>query len=244
MICRGVPAAVLAVAIVGLAGCGSSSSTPTTPTPTQLTPPTQPPTIPVTGPALSGSVYEVTPQGARAVSSGNVWYSIDGGGVQIVDLDPSGRYTISALPAGSRIRLTANSPGLQQTCAVYTVFEAADSVQDITLVQSGTLDAMCEGRTLSGVVFRIVEGVMRPMKDQRVEFFSADQRGGRDVYATTNADGRFAFVGLSGGPGTLLAGDCSDAMDRKPIEIRGNTNVVDFDLTGFIQSCPWMFLPE
>jgi hypothetical protein len=41
-----------------------------------------------------------------------------------------------------------------------------------------------------------------------------------------------------------MAGDCSDAMDSKPIEIRGNTNVVDFDLTPLIQSCPWMFLPE
>ena len=189
-------------------------------------------------------MYEVTPQGLRAVSFGNVWYSVDGGRVKIVNLDPSGRYTISALPTGSRIRLTANSPSLQQTCAVYTVFEAADTVQDITLVRSGTHDAMCEGPTLSGVVFRIVEGVKRPMKDQRVGFYSADQRGGWDVYATTNADGRFEFAGLSRGPGTLLAGDCSDAMDPKPIEIRGNTNVVDFDLTAFIQSCPWIFLPE
>ena len=164
--------------------------------------------------------------------------------VKIVNLDTSGRYTISALPTGSRIRLTANSPSLQQTCAVYTVFEAADTVQDIKLVRSGTQDAMCEGPTLSGVVFRIVEGVKRPLKDQRVGFYSADQWGGWDVYATTNADGRFEFAGLSRGPGTLLAGDCSDAMDPKPIEIRGNTNVVDFDLTAFIQSCPWIFLPE
>ena len=82
------------------------------------------------------------------------------------------------------------------------------------------------------------------MKDQRVGFYSADQSGAWDVYATTNAGGRFEFAGLSRGPGTLLAGDCSDAMDPKPIEIRGNTNVVDFDLTAFVQSCPWIFLPE
>jgi hypothetical protein len=204
----------------------------------------QPPIIPVTGPTLSGSVYEVTSEGLRAVSFGNVWYSVDGGRVKIVNLDTSGRYTISALPTGSRIRLTANSPSLQQTCAVYTVFEAADTVQDIKLVRSGTHDATCEGPTLSGVVFRIVEGEKRPLKDQRVGFYSADQWGGWDVYATTNADGRFEFAGLSRGLGTLLAGDCSDAMDPKPIEIRGNANVVDFDLTAFVQSCPWMFLPQ
>ena len=111
-------------------------------------------------------------------------------------------------------------------------------------MRSGTHDAMCEGATLSGVVFRIVEGVKRPLKDQRVGFHSADQWGGWDVYATTNAEGRFEFAGLSPGPGNLLAGDCSDAMDSKPIEIRGATNLVDFDLTAFIQSCPWIFLPE
>ena len=265
---RGVlPANRPAIAALGLARCGSLSSTSNVvlrsvillivgvfafacgeqspgqgPTSPSVTP--QPPTIPVTGPTLSGRVYEVTPQGLRAVSFGNVWYSLDSGGGKTVNLDTSGRYTIAALPTGSRVRLTANSPSLQQTCAVYTVFEAADTVQDIKLVRSGSQDAMCEGPTLSGVVFRIVYGVKRPLKDQRVGFYSADQSGGWDVYATTNAEGRFEFAGLSRGMGSVLAGDCSDAMDSKPVEIRGNTNVVDFDLTAFVQSCPWIFLPE
>jgi hypothetical protein len=75
---------------------------------------------------------------------------------------------------GSRVRLTANSPSLQQTCAVYTVFEGADAVQDI-MVLSGTHDTACGGPTLSGVVFRMVEGEKRPLKDRRVGFYSADQ---------------------------------------------------------------------
>jgi hypothetical protein len=238
---------LLMVAVFACA-CGEQSpgQSPTSPSVTPQSPsvPPQPPTIPVTGPTLLGSVYEVTPQGRRAVSFGNVWYAVDGGGIKIVNLDPGGRYTISALPTGARVRLTANAPGLQQTCAVYTFFGAADTVQDITLVPSGAQDAMCEGPMLSGVVFRIVDGIKRPMKGQRVGFYSADQRGAWDVYANTNADGRFTFAGLSRGPGTLLAGDCSDAMEPKPVEIRGNTNLVDFDLTAFIQSCPWIFLPE
>ena len=230
----------------------SPGQTPTSPSATP-----QPPIAPVTGPTLSGSVYEVTPQGLRAVSFGYVAYFVDGDirNNGNVNIDTSGRYTIPALPTGSRIRLTAFSLDLQQTCAVYTVFEwaarppggaprAADTVQDIKLVRSGTHDAMCEGPTLSGVVFRIVEGVKRPMKDQLVGFRSAGHGGGWDVYATTNAEGRFEFAGLSPGAGSLLAGDCSDAMESKPIEIRGNTNVVDFDLTAFIQSCPWIFLPQ
>src|SRR5688572_16351532 len=91
------------------------------PTSPSATPqPPQPPIIPVTGPTLSGSVYEVTPQGLRAVSFGNVWYFVDGVRGTTVNLDTSGRYTISALPSGSRIRLTAHSPSLQQTCPVYT----------------------------------------------------------------------------------------------------------------------------
>ena len=64
-------------------------------------------------------------------------------------------------------------------------------------------------------------------------FYGAD-RGGWDVYATTNTDGRFEFSGLSLGAGTLLAGDCSDAMDSQPIEIRGNANV-EVDLTAFVR---------
>ena len=221
--------------------CGEQSPGPS---PTAPSATSAPPIIPVSGPILSGHVYEVTSEGLRAVSFGNVWYSVDGGTVKIVNLDTSGRYTISALSTGSRIRLTANSPSLQQTCAAYTVFEGADTVLDIKLVRSGTNDATCEGPTLSGVVFRIADGEKRPLKDQRVGFYSADQSGGWDVYATTDAGGRFEFTGLSRGSGTLLAGDCSDAMDSKPIEIRGNANVVDFDLTAFIQSCPWIFLPQ
>jgi len=86
---------------------------------------------------------------------------------------------------------------------------------------------------------------MRPLKGQPVRFYSAKMGGPWwDVYATTNAEGRFEFAGLSRGAESLLAGDCSDAMESKPIEIRGNANVVDFDLTTFIQSCPWMFLPQ
>lgn len=122
--------------------------------------------------------------------------------------------------------------------------EATDTVQDIKLVRSGGHDATCVGPMLSGVVFRFVNGEKRPLRDQRVGFYSAEQWGGWDVYATTNAEGRFEFAGLSRGPGSLLAGDCSDAMDSKPIEIRGEINVVDFDLTAFIQSCPWIFLPQ
>ena len=222
--------------------CGEQSpgQSPTSPSVTS-----QPPITPVPGgPTLSGNVYEVTPQGLRLVVEGLVWYFVDGG---IRDgranIDRSGRYTIPALPTGSRVRLTGNSPGLQQTCAIYTVFEGGDTVQDIKLVRSVTHDVPCEGPTFSGVVFRIVEGAMRPLKGQRVGFYSAN-RGAWDVYATTNAEGRFEFAGLLRGAGSLLAGDCSDAMDSKPIEIRGNTNVVDFDLTAFVQSCPWIFLPD
>jgi len=151
---------LLTAGVVAFA-CGGESPGhgPTSPsvTPQASSVPPQPPTVPLAGPTLSGNVYEVTPQGLRVVSSGNVWYSVDGGRVKIVNLDTIGRYTISALPTGSRIRLTANASSLQQTCAVYTVFEAVDAVQDIKLVRSGTHNAICEGPTLSGFVFRIVD---------------------------------------------------------------------------------------
>jgi hypothetical protein len=121
---------------------------------------------------------------------------------------------------------------------------AAESVQDIKLVRSGTLDATCDGPTLSGVVFQVVDGERRPLREQRVGFYSADQTGAWDVYGATDADGRFKFAGLSRGPGSLLVGDCSDAMDLTPVEIGGDASVVNVDLTSFIKSCPWIVLPQ
>ena len=134
-----VPRTVLMLAFGAFACAGSEQSPGPSPTSPSATP--QPPIIPVTGPTLSGSVYEVMPQSLRAVSNGNVWYFVDGGSrVRMVNIDTSGRYTIPALPTGSRIRLTAFSQDLQQTCAIYTVFEGVDAVQDIKLVRSGTHD--------------------------------------------------------------------------------------------------------
>lgn len=241
-VCRRVLTLVLGVLAFACTGQVPAHS-PTSPSATQ-----QPPANPVTGPTLSGQVYEVTAEGPRAVSQGTVWYSVDGGRVHnggrenIVNIDSSGRYTISALSTGSRIRLTAYSGAFQQTCAIYTVFGAGDTVQDIKVVPSGTLDGRCDGPMLSGVVFRVVDGERHPLKDQRVGFYSAN-RGPWDVYATTDTEGRFEFSGLQRGAGSLFAGDCSDAMDSKPIEIHGNANV-DFDLTALIQSCPWYFIPQ
>ena len=154
----------------------SVGQSPTSPSAGSSSPsaPAQPPTIPVTGPTLSGTVYEVTPQGLRALSTGSygsVQYGVDGGSrTAFAKIDTSGRYTIPGLPPGSRIRLLANAVNLQQTCAVSTVFEGSDTVQDIKLARSGTYDATCQGPTLSGVVFRVVEGERRPLKSQRVGF--------------------------------------------------------------------------
>jgi hypothetical protein len=178
-----------------LPSAASSGESPTSPSATLPSPSAtpQPPIIPVTGPTLSGTVYEVTPQGLRALSTGSygsVWYGVDGGSrTAFASIDTSGRYTIPGLPSGSRIRLLANAVNLQQTCAVSTVFEGSDTVQDIKLVRSGTYDATCQGATLSGVVFRVVEGERRPLKSQRVVFYSGN-RGQFDVFAT-QCRGRF-----------------------------------------------------
>jgi hypothetical protein len=130
-------------------------------------------------------VYELTPQGLRAVSKGTVRYFVDGlTRDAMTDISSNGRYTIPAVPAGTRIRLTAYSIELEQTCAIDTVFAGGDTLPDIKLVRLGTHDVTCGGATLSGVVFRIVDGERRPLKQQRVGFYG----GGRivfDVYATT-----------------------------------------------------------
>ena len=66
-----------------------------------------------------GAVHEVTSEGLRAVSSGTVWYSVDGGRVSdggrvnIVNIDTRGRYTISAL----RPDLESDSRPLLAACS-------------------------------------------------------------------------------------------------------------------------------
>ena len=96
------------------------------------------------------------------------------------------------------------------------------------------------GPTLSGMVFRIVEAQYVP-EGAAAELLQR-QSGAWDVYAITNAEG-------GGSNSQPLAGEQDPCWPVtavmhgfEAIEIRADTNVVDFDLTAFVQSCQWMFL--
>jgi hypothetical protein len=74
--------------------------------------------------------------------------------------------------------------------------------------------------------------------------YSSNSHDGADVYARTDAGGRYNFCGLPLGSGYVLAG-CPGALTpfpefrftRASVEIRGDT-VLDVDITSSISSCP------
>ncbi len=235
----------IALAMGGLlAACNEPLVTPaptlpSAPTPVQSPATPGPPAGPQTGHTLTGVVFEDIGTGPHAVAGGTVAYLIDAGPVSSnVSVDTNGRYTIPNLPDGSRIRVSARSNStvwVTQACGAYAVING-DTVLDVELVRPGTRPATWVAPTLSGVVFQTAEG-RRPVADTPVVYYSV-YYGTYDVNTTTDAEGRYEFCGLPLGVGQLAAGDCNEAMQRQAVEIRGDTNVLDVDLTAMIRDCP------
>jgi hypothetical protein len=235
-----------ALAVGGLLGaCNKQPITPT-PVPTAApTPAPLSPSIPQTGNTLSGVVFESTADGPRAVAGGFVDYRVDTGrGENRVSLDTNGRYTIPNLPDRSRIGVTAFGNGqLEQPCGAYA-FVHGDTVRDIELVRPRTHGLSQTAPTLSGVVFHMTAEGRRPLANTRVVYYSVYQSTPFDAYTTTDSDGRYEVCGLPLGVGQLGAGDCNDQVALFPVEIRGDTSVLDVDLTPLIRDCPGVVIPS
>jgi len=76
----------------------------------------------------------------------------------------------------------------------------------------------------------------------RVLYFSVSNST-YDVYTRTDSVGRYEVCGLPIGVGGVSAGDCNDAVEQVPVEIRGDTSVVDLDLTSLIRNCAGVVIP-
>jgi hypothetical protein len=234
-----------ALVLVGLVtACSSQPTAPApiaAPIPSSIPAPpvAPPPAIPQTGPTLSGVVFESTGDGQRPVAGGFVQYGGDNfNGWARVSVDSNGRYTIPNLPDGSRIRLTAfpGNGGLEQPCGTYASVNG-DTVRNIELVRPGAHGLSYRAPTLHGVVSYTAAEGRRPVTYTRVLYFSVPG-GGSDMYTTTDSEGRYDVCGVPLGRGFLGAGDCNDAIMQWPVEIRGDANVLDVDITSLIGECP------
>jgi hypothetical protein len=211
---------------------------------------------PPTGPAPTGFVFATTEHGRRPVAGAHIFavdlvegpYG-DYGWSELVS-DVNGRFSVPTVFAGRRVKLTAydgpgsglwNQSGFSQLCAVHPIVDE-ETTADIELVQSGLLPATYGSPTLSGVIFELSTG-RRPVAGTPV-LYSSNSHDGADVYARTDANGRYNFCRLPLGPGYVLAG-CPGAVTpfrefrftQVPVEIRGDT-VLDVDITSSISSCP------
>ena len=240
-----------ALALAGLlAACNKQPVTPT-PAPTPAPAPALPvpsPGVPLTSNTLSGVVFESSASGPRAVPGGFVGYRVDtGNGLGRVPVDSNGRYTIPNLPDRSQVRVTAfaglGNGELEQPCGAYASVNG-DTVRDIELVRPGTRSQSHAPPTLSGVVFHTTGEGRRPLTlaNMRVLYFSVS-RSTYDVYTRTDSAGRYEVCGLPLGVGNVSAGDCNDAVEQVPVEIRGDTNALDLDLTSLIRNCPGVVIP-
>jgi len=191
-------------------------------------------------------VFESSANGPRAVAGGFVGYRVDTeAGLGRVPVDTNGRYTIPNLPDKSRIRVTAfaafGNGELEQPCGAYALVNG-DTTRDIELVRPGTRVQSHAPPTLSGVVFHTTAEGRRALANMRVLYFSVSNST-FDVYTRTDSAGRYEVCGLPLGVGNVSAGDCNDAVEQVPVEIRGDTNILDIDLTSLIRKCPGVVIP-
>jgi hypothetical protein len=226
--------ALLVITMSSLAACDHANTNSEQPTS-----PSAPPAPTSSGFRLSGVVFETTPSGLRPLPGGGVFFYFESTLGGHVDVDTSGRYTISGLPAGRFVRVSWSpswkDPGLHQPCPVNATI-AGDTERDIEGVRLGSREFTYGSPTLSGVVFEETASGRRPLMGARV-LYSINRAGGIDAHTRTDANGRYQFCRVPRGAGKVGAGDCNDAiMGESPVEVNGDT-VVDIDLPSFT-TCP------
>jgi hypothetical protein len=224
---------------------GACGKTPTTPTPSSTAGLGSPAPQPnPQRPTLTGVVFETTTHGRHPVSGARVFVVdlMEGPywdyGWSELSSDANGRFS-AIVYQGRPVKVTAysgtgdglwNQSGLFQVCAVHPTVNA-DATVDIELTASGIRPARWESPVLSGVVFETTPEGRRPAADMAV-LYSSNGHDTADVYARTDASGRYTFCGIPFGPGYVLPA-CTRGVTPPPgyrgttfsVEIRGDTSL-------------------
>jgi hypothetical protein len=204
-------AALLVIAVIGLASCNSPNAPSSAPA--QLSPAItigRGLTIPGGLYSLTGTITERTLQGNRPMSGVNVnaWVQTPTIGFAYMFAygprltDAQGRYELTNLPPGSRVRLQVFSQGYVQQCAVPEVEANLDLVMDAQLVARANVSASPDSvprslpgfRTISGVVYDVTAQGRRPAPDAFVDYEPVFDSPAAITY--TNAEGRFLLCGI------------------------------------------------
>src|SRR5687767_3709605 len=159
--------------------------------------------------SLIGVVVEATAQGSRPIPGANIfvvdliegpygdfpWYELTS--------DMNGRFTLAPAIPGRAVKITAYEPpgfglwnqsGLFQVRAVHPTVGRETTVE-IELVRVGGQPRTFDSPVLSGVVFETTAAGRRPAADMAV-LYSSYNHDGADVYARTDAKGRYSFWNL------------------------------------------------
>jgi hypothetical protein len=208
-------AALMGVAIL-ISACGEGSI-PTAPTQTIATPPPPPTTVTST---LSGSVSEMTAQGALPIRDARVTEMSSG---RIAVTDPGGLYTIPGLSASTRV-FSITADGYVTTTRTVTL--SGDTRLDVQLERM-------ESYTLSGVVFEMTAAGQMPIEGVEVYCDSCGSPSGH-TFVHTDANGFYSLAWAMNGPHPLFVekagydifdptGTLRDRYGRITATVRGDT---------------------
>jgi hypothetical protein len=226
-------------------GCDAEVTTPVQPSVAPSTEPT--PTLPRSGVTLSGQIMEVTAGGTRGTIAArqlqvevevNSPFDPQRGGWVPVGAD--GRYRLSNVPDGRFVKITyvdMGRPTEHRFCATNTVIRG-DTTLDVLLFLPG---APLPPLSLSGQVFRIVDGMRVPVAGAGVYF--ATRAYGADVVAWTDSDGRYSLCGIPASQGHMYMFCGNDVVPYdQPVLVQAN-RVIDIDATTF-HDCLWLVAPR
>ncbi len=196
--------------------------------------------FPGPGVTLSGRILEVTRDGARRpISVRQVAVEVDVSDVAdpnrggFVPVDADGRYRVTGVLDGRFVKITGvdtiGRPSSFRFCATNTTMRG-DTELDVPLFLPG---AAVPTPTLSGQVFRIIDGKPAPVAGADVYYRSRGH--GSDVWEYTNADGRYSLCGIPPMPGTLsmYCGNDTQVVNQA-VDIRAN-HTIDIDATKFYE---------
>jgi hypothetical protein len=112
--------------------------------------------------------------------------------------DGGGRYRMTGLPAGVRVRFQVYKDGYVQQCAVAPVTLQGDMAMDLTLVSKANLTASTQSapglRSVSGTIVEMTSAGKQPVAGAFVDFEPLEDFPAAITYS--DGAGRFALCGL------------------------------------------------
>jgi hypothetical protein len=208
-------AALVLILLSGVIACSEQSAVtafPTSPSPQRVERPGFPGMFPIPPGiySIAGMITESAPQGDRPLgnASVNAWVQTPTIGYSYMFAygprltDAQGRYELSGIPPGARVRLQVSAQGYVQQCAAPEVHVNFNSQLDVQLVPRATVASSVASvppsapgfRTISGVVYEVTGQARRPFADAFVDYEPLNDFPAAITF--TDSQGRFVLCGI------------------------------------------------